>query len=131
LKKNPIKIFEKKTGLYSYVGITAGESRLRQQSYSKYGCNAFNKNPPASRPIMFWAEKDIWDYIHLNNLSYDTIYDKGVKRTGCMFCMFGIQYEDKFGILKEIHQEIYEYCMNKLGCKEVLKFIGNIKKRRR
>jgi 3'-phosphoadenosine 5'-phosphosulfate sulfotransferase (PAPS reductase)/FAD synthetase len=37
---------------------------LRKKNYEKTGCNAFNLKRPASTPIAFWLEKDIWDYIN-------------------------------------------------------------------
>ena len=76
--------------------------------------------------MYFWTEKDIWDYIHKYNVSYSKIYDMGYERTGCMFCMFGLQCEknpNRFDKMKETHPQIYDYCMNKLGIKEVSEFI--------
>jgi 3'-phosphoadenosine 5'-phosphosulfate sulfotransferase (PAPS reductase)/FAD synthetase len=37
-------------------------------------------------PIIDWTEKDIWDYIHENNIKYNPLYDKGFKRVGCIGC---------------------------------------------
>jgi hypothetical protein len=51
----------------------------------------------------------------------------GEKRTGCMFCMFGVHIEkgeNKFQRMKILHPKHYKYCMEKLGLKEVLEFIG-------
>lgn len=35
-----------------------------------------------------WTEKDIWEYIHQNNLSYCKLYDEGFTRIGCVLCPF-------------------------------------------
>lgn len=51
----------------------------------------------------------------------------GVRRTGCMFCMYGVQCEkspNRFEQMKESHPKHYDYCINKLGCGKVLKTIG-------
>ena len=47
--------------------------------------------------------------------------------TGCMFCMFGCHLEkepNRFQRMKITHPKQYEYCMNQLGLKEVLEYIG-------
>jgi len=51
----------------------------------------------------------------------------GEKRTGCIFCMFGVHLEkepNRFQRMAKTHPKLYNYCMNKLGLKEVLKYIG-------
>ncbi len=118
LKKAPSKTFEKRTGLRPYLGEMAQDSIARTQTYLKYGCNALNTSRIVSRPLGFWLEEDIWDYIKLNNLNYSSIYNMGYKNTGCMFCMFGIHLDkiDKFDIMKKTHPKLYDYCINDLGC---------------
>ena len=49
------------------------------------------------------------------------------KRTGCIWCMLGINYDkepNRFQRLKETHPNLYDYCINKLNMKEVLDYIG-------
>lgn len=127
LKKEPAKRYEKETGRHPFIGTMANESRHRSQSWIVHGCNAFELNRPQSRPLSFWTKDDIWSYIKLHNLEYSTIYDKGIDRTGCIFCLFGIHREkiDRFEILKRTHPELHTYCMERLGIKDVLEFIRN------
>lgn len=57
----------------------------------------------------------------------DTLETTGRDRTGCMFCMFGCHLEkepNRFQRMKITHPKQYEYCMNQLGLKEVLDYIG-------
>lgn len=126
LKKLPFKKYEKQSERIPFIGEMAEESSLRTQKYQKYGCNAFNSNRPISRPMMFWTEKDIWEYLKLYDVPYSKIYDMGYKRTGCIFCGYGCHLEkpNKFQLLKQTHPKLYDYCMNKLGMAEVLDFIG-------
>ena len=127
MKKQPIKRFEKKTGLKSFIGNMASDSYKRQEQYLKYGCNAFNKKNPSSTPLGFWKEEDIWEYLKLNKISYCSIYDCGIKRTGCMFCMFGVHLEkqpNRFQLMKKTHPQLYNYCIEKLGIGQVLDYIG-------
>jgi 3'-phosphoadenosine 5'-phosphosulfate sulfotransferase (PAPS reductase)/FAD synthetase len=138
LKKNPVKSFEKKTGLFPFTGIMANESIERKKQWLLNGCNSFDRKRPISNPISFWTEQDILKYIKMYNLDYCSVYgdiiegENGnlkmskLQRTGCMFCMFGIQYDDtpnRFQSMKKTHPKIYDYCIEKLGCGEVLDYL--------
>jgi len=127
LKKKPFKKYGKKTGEKPILATMASDSLVRERVYLKAGCNIYEKNKEKSMPMSFWLEKDVWEYIKKFKLDYAKIYDKGVARTGCIFCMFGIHLEktNRFEILKELHPELYDYCMNKLGIKEVLEYIDS------
>lgn len=127
LKKKPIHDFEKESGLRPFIGVMASDSRQRLQQYLRSGgCNSFDIKRPISKPLSIWTEEDIWNYIHIKNLPYAKIYDKGEPRTGCMFCMFGCHLEkepNKFQRMKETHPQLYDYCINKLDLKTVLDYI--------
>ena len=127
MKKSPAKKFEKETNLHPIIGNTAEESSMRTQDYLRFGCNAFEVTRPISRPLGFWLEQDIWDYIHKLSVPYSKIYDMGYERTGCMFCMFGVHLEprpNRFERMKLTHPAQWKYCMFKLGLAEVLDYIG-------
>jgi 3'-phosphoadenosine 5'-phosphosulfate sulfotransferase (PAPS reductase)/FAD synthetase len=132
MKKRPFKIYEKGTGNKPIIGMMASDSRGRLRVYIKNGgCNAFNTTRPMSNPLMVWLEKDIWEYIKKYSIPYSSIYDMGYRRTGCMFCMFGVHLEKKpnrFQLMEHTHPKLYSYCMNKLGCKEILDYIGVARK---
>ena len=115
----------------------AEESRLRKQKWLKVGCNAFEGKRPTSQPLSFWTEQDILQYIKRYELEIAEIYGDivytdddgmyydndlfnqdmkltttGVKRTGCVFCMFGIMQEtDRFLKMKEAEPNKYDYVM--------------------
>lgn len=127
MKKNPIHKFEKETGLQPYVGIMANDSRQRQLNYCRTKCNSFGTNA-VSRPLSIWLEKDIWEYINKFNIPYSKIYDVGLERTGCMFCLLGMHLEknNRFDIMRKIHPQLYKYCMETLKLRDVINFI-NIK----
>ena len=51
----------------------------------------------------------------------------GLNRTGCVFCMFGVQLEkrpNRFERLKKTNPKYYDYCINKLELNKVLDYIG-------
>jgi len=132
LKKEPFHRYEKETGKWPIVGTMAEEGAQRLNSWINTGCNAFESDRPMSKPLSFWTENDIWEYIHVFNAPYSKIYDMGEKRTGCMFCMFGCHLEgedNRFTRMKRTHPKQYEFCMKPLsegglGIKEVLNYIN-------
>ena len=139
MKREPIRYYENKTKRVPFLGIMADESLLRKNIYLKSGCNSFDSARPKSMPIGFWTEQDILQYIKKNNLELCSIYGDivqdengklkttGNNRTGCIWCMFGLQYdgeENRFQRLKITHPKLHDYCMNKLGMKEVLQFMN-------
>ena len=125
MKKAPVKQYEKETGRGAIVGTMAADSSLRRQSYLRYGCNSF-EDRPMSTPMAIWLEEDVWAYIKKYGLPYSRIYDMGYTRTGCMFCMFGVHLESdsRFERMKSTHPQIYNYCMDRLGLREVLRYCG-------
>jgi 3'-phosphoadenosine 5'-phosphosulfate sulfotransferase (PAPS reductase)/FAD synthetase len=52
----------------------ACESAQRKSNWLMYGCNAFNTKRPTSKPLSFWTEQDILEYITRYNLSYASVY---------------------------------------------------------
>ncbi len=127
MKKRPSHKYQKESGRMPYIGIMASDSQMREMLYLKQGCNAFDNNNPTSWPLSIGNDTDVWEYIHKNNVQYCKIYDMGEKRTGCMFCMFGIHMEgtpNRFQRMSKSHPKLYEYCINKLGCGDVMDYIG-------
>lgn len=131
LKKNPSKKYEKETGNVPIIGTMACESQLREQQWLQSGCNAFDRERPTSKPISFWNEIDIWGYIRQNGIEVCDIYNH-YKRSGCIFCMFGVEHEaqpNRFQTLQKTHPKLWRYCMKDwdcggLGLRQVLEHIG-------
>lgn len=150
MKKNPAKKYEKDNESNGIIATMADESRLRQEKWLKYGCNAFDLKRPQSNPMSFWTEQDVLTYIHTYNLTIADAYgqvvrdwDKdgltegqidfyeklsdidpscklpnysykttGCKRTGCIFCGFGInQDRQRFVRLSEQEPKLCDYVM--------------------
>lgn len=138
MKKRPFKLYEKENKVSPIVGTVAEESKFRRDAWIKNGCNAFDSKRNISQPLSFWTEQDVLTYIKDNNLEIASVYGEleevkeklkfsGCQRTGCMFCALGVHLEkgkNRFEKMKETHPKIYDYCINKLGLKEVLDFIG-------
>lgn len=140
MKKAPFHSFDRSMGGHSINGMMADESYLRETSFLRFGCNAFDSKFPASRPLMTWTEQDVLHYIKHEGLKIPAVYGEivpamnaedtsgqcrmfgddcrltltGVSRTGCMFCMFGAHLEkepNRFQRMKKDYPKIYEYCL--------------------
>ena len=129
MKKQPFKKYGKQSHRRPLTGMMAGDSRYRQDAWTETGCNAFDLKRPMSQPLAFWKESDIWQYLREFNVPYSKIYDPpfNAARTGCMFCMFGVHMEkgeNRFQKMYRTHPKQWKYCMDKLGLREVLAYIG-------
>jgi 3'-phosphoadenosine 5'-phosphosulfate sulfotransferase (PAPS reductase)/FAD synthetase len=138
MKKKPAHNYDKESGKHPIIATMACESVQRRNTYLKQGCNAFDKKNPSSQPMSFWTEQDVLRYLKEINITYSSIYGDiteengvlkttGEKRTGCMFCMFGIIHDkepNRFQRMRLTHPKLYNYCMNQLGLKEVLEYIN-------
>ncbi|MCG8541875.1 MAG: phosphoadenosine phosphosulfate reductase family protein [Clostridia bacterium] len=115
MKKQPFHQYERKTGRKPFSGEMAIESQRRMNQWTQHGCNAFYTTHPRSMPLSFWLEEDIWNYLRSNNILYSKIYDMGADRTGCMYCMYGVnleKYPNRFQRMVITHPRQYQYCIN-------------------
>lgn len=137
MKKQPIARYEKENKSYAYIGTLAEESRLRTTSWLRYGCNSY-EGKKHSRPMSFWLEQDVLQYIKEEGLEIASVYGDiatvdengfeygetlvpcgklrctGCQRTGCIFCGFGAHLDKgqtRFQRLAKTHPKQYEYCM--------------------
>ena len=137
MKKKPLKKFGKESGKKPMMATMADEGGTRREGYLKTGCNAFNSGK--SQPMGFWTEQDVLEYIVENNLEIASVYgnveknDKGEyyttgeRRTGCVFCAFGVTMEkspNRFERMKESHPNLHKYCIENLGMGDVLDYIN-------
>jgi 3'-phosphoadenosine 5'-phosphosulfate sulfotransferase (PAPS reductase)/FAD synthetase len=89
--------------------------------------------------MSFWTEQDVLLYIKqkqikiadvYGELKYDAncrLYTTGLDRTGCVFCLFGINQDktpNRIQRLAKTHPKLYDYCLNQLGLKKVMEYIG-------
>ena len=72
-------------GRFVVLGVRWDESTKRKGRRMVETCY----NDPQKRyllPIVDWTSKDVWEYIHNNNLPYCSLYDEGWQRVGCVMC---------------------------------------------
>lgn len=138
MKKKPFRRYEKESRRKCMTAMMASESSLRERQYMQHGCNAFDNKNPGSMPMAIWNDQDVLRYIKDNGIEYASCYGEIVNagnklkctredRTGCMFCMFGIQYDgtpNRFQRMERDYPKQYDYCINKLGIGKVLDYVG-------
>jgi len=139
IKKEPFNRYANETGRARMTAMMASESTRRERGYMRYGCNNFSDKNPSSMPMAIWTEQDVLRYIAENGIEYAGCYGEIVEgrdgmlrctredRTGCMFCMFGIQFDgtpNRFQRMARDYPKQYAYCIDKLGIGEVLDYVG-------
>lgn len=139
IKKAPLNAYKRRTGRYPIMATMAEESRVRKQAWLRTGCNAF-EGKIQSKPMSFWTEQDVMQYIIKNDIEICSVYGDivavdedgneydpktmlmdgcklkctGCDRTGCIYCGFGAHLEKgetRFQRLARTHPRQYEYCM--------------------
>ena len=120
LKKEPIRKKARELGLEcAILGILASESYQREKDWLEYGCNVFHeRSDNQSRPLSFWTEEDIHEYIDRFDVKISKLYDLGYSRNGCMYCGFGVQLEqepNRFQKLSQTHPVQYSYFVKHFG----------------
>ena len=136
MKKAPLHIYGRETDKKPIIATMTEEGRMRESSWLKTGCNAFDSKYQMSKPMSFWTNQDVLQYIKENNIKIPSVYgdicaDKdgqlafddcacklyttGCDRTGCIFCGFGAHLEkgeSRFESLKRTHPKQYDFCIN-------------------
>lgn len=130
LKKEPLRRRAKELGLdCAILGILASESYQREKDWLEYGCNVFHERKDnQSRPLSFWTDDDIQEYIKKYHVRIPKLYDMGYTRNGCMYCGFGVHMEtgkNRFQHLAETHPAQYSYFIKNFG-DQVIQFDINI-----
>ena len=67
----------------------ASKSFLRKnKDFSEFSieCTEIYKGEIQLKPIVYWNDYQIWEYIKIHELPYPKIYSEGQKRCGCMMC---------------------------------------------
>lgn len=142
IKEKPCIDYERETGYKPIIATMAEDSIQRKDAWLKSGCNAFkdgsnkkDKKREQSKPMSFWTEQDVLQYLKKYNIPYCEVYGDikvemtnykrkqnkptgklkmtGCQNTGCIFCLFGSHCKDdkRLLLMKETHPKQYEYCL--------------------
>ena len=72
-------------GKFKAIGVRAAESARRKGSWLQITTHRTDKTPIMC-PILYWTDKDIWQFIRQNEMPYCSLYDEGHTRLGCIGC---------------------------------------------
>lgn len=133
LKKEPLDTYAKNSGRYGISAIMSDEGGARA---TRTQCIVYEGKRPNCAPMLFWTEKDIWDYIEkfnvdICNVYFDRVVDgrviPGEKRTGCMFCGFGAHMEkgmNRFQRMAITHPRQHSIVIDRMGMGKALNLIN-------
>lgn len=165
-KEKPVLQLEKDYDMHPIVATMADEGENRKQAYLRSGCLTFEEeykitedggmeavktgSRPMCRPLGFWKEQDVLNYIVKYDLPYADAYGDiveeggiagqrslcpgfgklhctGEPRTGCCMCPVGCHLDNfaKFERLKKTEPKLYDYCMEELDEKRLVEFVKN------
>ena len=138
MKEAPLEKHRRETGKHPIIGTMASESERRKQAWFQTGCNNFDSKKPVSKPLSFWTNQDVLQYIRDYKIPIASVYgdiveDKkrrlkttGEQRTGCVFCPVGCHRDkvNRFQRMAVTHPKLHKYCMNALGLGAFLDYIG-------
>ncbi|WP_075981970.1 phosphoadenylyl-sulfate reductase [Bacillus massilinigeriensis] len=70
----------------------------REQSETRREVEFINLDPKFQSikvcPLIHWTWKDVWRYVHKNNLPYNPLHDRGYPSIGCSHCTAPVFYEE-------------------------------------
>jgi 3'-phosphoadenosine 5'-phosphosulfate sulfotransferase (PAPS reductase)/FAD synthetase len=119
LKKSPLIRLK----YYYFTGERITESTLRKQKYKT--CILPNK----CIPLRLWSDELVNKYIAYHDIKLCDIY-KHETRTGCKFCLYGIQFEkrpNRIDRLEYLEPESYKFAKS-IGIIDLMEKILNHKK---
>lgn len=95
-----------------YISYSGGKDSTVLSHIAKQIYVFHERKENQSRPLSFWTNEDINEYIRIYNVKISKLYNMGYSRNGCMYCGFGVQMEsgkNRFQRLSETHPIQYSY----------------------
>ncbi|MBT3207955.1 MAG: phosphoadenylyl-sulfate reductase [Bacteroidetes bacterium] len=83
-KIDPQKKYMKESGIINWIsGLRKdqGETRASHDMFMKDKCGYVRIHP-----LVYWTWNDVWEYIRINKIPYNILYDFGYTSIGCSHC---------------------------------------------
>jgi phosphoadenosine phosphosulfate reductase len=74
-------------GVLTFDGVRKSESS-RRSNYPRVSDKHKIAREILARPILEWADLDVWLYLLFHDLIFNQAYKKGFRRVGCLYCPF-------------------------------------------
>ena len=108
LKEKPMLMAIRQNGWLGYFsGETASESWRRMiWARSRGICFHLKKEKVCKiKPILWWSEDEVWQFIRDNNLPVNGAYARGAYRVGCMPCTAYKSWEER---MQKVTPKLYQ-----------------------
>lgn len=107
-KDNAHKILKDRKIDLNCVGIRKAEGGARSSAYKSCFSERTNTDYDNYRPIFWFTDKDKKEYEEYFNVKHSDCYCKyGLKRTGCVGCPFGRNFEEELEIAQKYEPRLY------------------------
>lgn len=109
LKEKPmLTVIKENEWLGEFTGETATENWQRMFWAKDKGiCTHLKKEGYCKiKPILWWTENEVWQFIHDNSLPINEIYSKGATRVGCMPCTAYKSWEEQ---MQKLNPKLYRF----------------------
>ncbi len=82
------ELYKENTGndQWKILGIRAAESPRRKKLWKQVITNNNNNKVCIVNPILYWTDRDVWDFHKMQNIPSCKLYGEGFKRLGCIGC---------------------------------------------
>ena len=82
----------------------------------------YKRHKTTLNPIIDWADRDVWDFIHKHHVPYCSLYDEGWERIGCIGCPMATRRTRERDFARyPTYKTMYLQCIEKL--------VANLKER--
>lgn len=113
-KNNAHKLLNELNADLNIVGIRKAEGGVRATAYKSCFSEPTEKQQYSNyRPIFWFTDKDKREYEEFFNITHSDCYVKyGLKRTGCVGCPFGKDFEMELKIARQFEPRLYNAVRN-------------------
>ena len=84
-------------GQWKVLGIRAAESPRRKKIWKQVIVNNNNNKVCIVNPILYWTDKDVWDFHQERKIQSCQLYSEGFKRLGCIGCPLAGAKQQRIG----------------------------------
>lgn len=108
-KKNPAKRAVKDLrATLDVTGVRMAEGGVRATAFTSCFSEATEKRVARFRPLFYFSDADKREYKEFCGVTYSDCYEIwGFKRTGCVCCPFGSDFEKELEIVKQYEPKLY------------------------
>lgn len=115
-KKKPAHQLDKMNNVdLKCIGVRKAEGGMRSTAY-KNCYSVYEDKQDEFRPLFWYTDSDKIYYEQHFSVEHSKCYTEyGLKRTGCVGCPYGRDFENELEIVQKYEPKLYKACMNVFG----------------